>query len=133
MSETAEIAERDQASGQFLKGYKGGPGRKLGSRNKLGEAFIEDLRDCWEEYGAQALRRCAVEDPAAFCRIVAGLMPRDVNLNMSLNASEFADKWRQASEILGHDVTMPMSRRPLRVVSPTLPGSARGATKVIEP
>jgi hypothetical protein len=116
MSETTVIAERDQASGRFLPGNSGNGGRKPGARNKLGESFLEDLRDCWNERGAIALARCADEDPAAFCRIVASLLPRDINLNMSLNAAAFADKWRQASELLGHDVTMPNPRRPLRTV-----------------
>jgi hypothetical protein len=48
-----ELVERDAKTGRFVTGNFGGPGRKLGSRNKLGEAFIEDLRDAWIEHGAQ--------------------------------------------------------------------------------
>jgi hypothetical protein len=114
MSDTTTLIERDERNGRFLPGNSGNGGRKPGARNKLGESFLEDLRHCWNERGAIALARCADEDPAAFCRIVASLLPKDINLNMSLNAAEFADKWRTASELLGHDVTMSTPRRPLR-------------------
>jgi hypothetical protein len=124
--------ERDTKSGRFIAGNSGNGGRKPGARNKLGEAFLEDLRDSWNESGAVALRRCADEDPAAYCRIVASLLPRDLNLNLTLDATAFADRWRQASELLGHEVAPPMPRRSLRTVA-ALPSSARTATKVIEP
>jgi hypothetical protein len=76
MSETN--ANRDR-KGRFITGNSGG-GRPRGARSKLGEAFLEDLRNCWEERGAEALRRCAEEEPAQFCKIVASLMPRDLDL-----------------------------------------------------
>jgi hypothetical protein len=132
MSNTEIITERDERSGRFVTGNTGG-GRPKGARNKLGEQFVQDLALAWQEHGIEALDRVAKDDPAAFLRVVAGLMPKDVNLNLSLNAAEFADRWRQAAELLGHDVTMSTPRRPLRVVSPALPGSARTATKTIEP
>jgi hypothetical protein len=108
--------DRDERNGRFKSGNIGGPGRGRGNRNKLGELFLENLRDAWQEHGAEALRRCAIEDPAAFVRVIAGLLPKTIDLNMTLDAAAFADKWRQASELLGHDVTMPNPRRSLRTV-----------------
>ena len=32
--------------------------------------------------------RCATEEPAAFCKIVASLLPKDVNLNIGVNWGE---------------------------------------------
>jgi hypothetical protein len=113
--EPAQI-DRDSKTGRFIPGNSGFGGRPKGSRNKLGEAFIQDLAECWQEHGAEALRRCATEEPAAFVRVIASLLPKDVNLNLSLSAAEFADRWQQASQLLGHDVTMPVSRRPLRTI-----------------
>src|SRR5262245_57598440 len=85
----SEIIERDAKSGRFLAG-NGGGGRKPGARNKLGGQFIEDLRDVWHEKGIEALRRCADEEPAQFVRVVASLMPKDIDINFTANASEDA-------------------------------------------
>jgi hypothetical protein len=116
MSETAAANGRDAKTGQFVTGSSGGPGRKVGSRNRLGEAFIEDLKTVWEEDGISALRRCAAEDPGQFCRIVANLLPKDLNVNLTTtNASEFAARFKVAVEMLGN-VEPPRLRRPLRIV-----------------
>lgn len=64
----------------------GNPGRPKGSRNKLGEAFLEDLYKDWSENGAQALKDCREQNPAAYVRTVASLLPKDINL--SVNVSE---------------------------------------------
>jgi hypothetical protein len=106
MSETTiidppSVKEKDRG-GRFVNGGKPGPGRPVGSRSKLGEAFLEDLRDAWNEHGATALAKCAVTEPAAFCKIVASLMPRDVNLNIGVDAAAFVEKFRTAQALLGN-------------------------------
>jgi hypothetical protein len=117
MSET-QIIEREEATGRFLKGTKPGPGRPVGSRSKLGEAFLEDLRDAWLEHGATALARCAVEEPGQFCRIVAGLLPKDINLNVAVNPADFAMKFRHALELLhGDDVPEQLPARQMKVIN----------------
>jgi hypothetical protein len=104
MSDSTDIIERDQKSGRFLPGNSGLGGRPKGSRNKLGEAFLEDLRDSWIEQGPRALARCAEDDPAGYCRIVASLMPRDVDINVtgSVDVGDFAQRFRHAVEMLGN-------------------------------
>ncbi|MBR1298556.1 hypothetical protein [Bradyrhizobium sp. AUGA SZCCT0042] len=102
MSDTGTTIARDKQNGRFLAGNAGSGGRKPGARNKLGEAFIADLADTWREHGAEALRRCAVEEPAQFCRVIASLMPRDLNINhdVNLDVATFAEKFRNAVELL---------------------------------
>jgi hypothetical protein len=117
MSDTATSNDRDAKSGRFLPGNSGFGGRPKGSRNRLSESFIEDLHLVWEKYGAQALERCAVEDPSAFVRVLAGLLPRDVNLSVEISASDFAQRFRSACELLGNEPP-PRLRRPLRTVAP---------------
>lgn len=84
----------------------------------MGEAFLEDLRDCWEEHGAAALERCATEEPAQFVRVVASLMPKDFNLNVGVDVVSFAEKFRTAVEALGNDpaVVPRLHRRPTKVI-----------------
>jgi hypothetical protein len=69
--------ERDDR-GRFVPGNNGGPGRPLGSRNKLVEDFIADFRDAWREGGKKALKHMADSEPAAFVRAAVQLMPKDV-------------------------------------------------------
>jgi hypothetical protein len=113
MSETTTQADRDQKSGRFLPGNSGFGGRPKGARNRLGEAFLEDLRDSWNEVGAIALKRCADEDPAAYCRIVASLLPRDLNINIAVDPHGFVEKFRTAVALLGNDLPPRQVRRPL--------------------
>jgi hypothetical protein len=112
MSDTNMIA-RD---GRFVNGGNPGPGRPLGQRNKLGEQFLIDLRESWNRDGAVALARCAQEDPVGYCRIVAGLMPKDFNISMSLDVADFANKFRTACELLGNEEPI-KPRRSLRVIN----------------
>lgn len=72
---------RDPKTGQFLTGSVGNPaGRPKGSRNKLGEAFVQDFLTVWKEGGIDAVRRVMMEDPGKFCQIAAGLLPKDVTV-----------------------------------------------------
>ena len=43
----------------------GNPGRPKGSRNKLGEAFIEDLHIAWEKHGMAAIEATIKNQPGA--------------------------------------------------------------------
>ena len=71
--------------GWFHKGHAGGPGRPPGSRNKLSEDFIKDLHASWLSHGKQALLAMCTGKPADFCKMMAGLMPRDVLLKIKDN------------------------------------------------
>lgn len=108
--------DRDAKSGRFLPGNTGFNGRPKGSRNRLGEAFLEDLKNSWNECGAVALQRCAEEDPAAYCRIVAGLLPKTIDINATLDVTAFANNFRHALELLGNEPALPRPRRSLRVI-----------------
>jgi len=57
-------------------------GRKRGSRNRLGEDFITALADDFAKHGAAAIERVRQEKPSDYIKVVASLLPRDVNLNV---------------------------------------------------
>jgi hypothetical protein len=61
----------------------GNPGRPKGSRNKLGEDFIQALAADFEKHGAETIERVRVQSPAAYLKVVASLLPKDVNLNVN--------------------------------------------------
>lgn len=97
--------ERDAKTGRFLAGNSGFGGRPKGSRNKLGEAFVADLRDAWEEHGRDVIARVARDEPAALLKVIASLLPKDLNINQSVevNAASFLDNFRQAVAMLGNE------------------------------
>ena len=61
-------------------GYKGGPGRPKGSRNKLGEAFLQDMYERWQARGVEAINKTIDTQPAQFLRAVASLMPQQLEV-----------------------------------------------------
>jgi hypothetical protein len=76
--------EKDPSTGQFLQGFSGNPsGRPKGARNKLGEAFIEDLLHSWEAQGPSVIQRVIEEKPDQYLKVVASLMPKDLNVNLN--------------------------------------------------
>jgi hypothetical protein len=94
-SQNKALDGRDAKSGRFITGNNGG-GRKLGSRNKLTTEFIDDLYAKWQEHGADVLERVIRDDPAAFLRTVAQILPKEIDMNAR---SDF-DGMESVAEIL---------------------------------
>jgi hypothetical protein len=121
----SEIMTHDRG-GRFVNGGKAGPGRPVGSRNKLSEQFLLDLRDVWNRRGIEVLERCADEDPAALLRAISGLLPRDLNVNVALDVADFATKFRAACQLLGNEAPPRQTRRPLPKQPRLIDGSHGG-------
>jgi hypothetical protein len=107
MSNSDVAAEKQRPAHLFKPGVSGNPrGRPLGARNKLSQDFLVDLHHAWSEHGADALARCAKEEPGRFCQIVAGLMPRDVvvtgSVDIGIDAGSVLQNFRRAVEMLGN-------------------------------
>lgn len=115
MGDTSDgnTSERDRG-GRFVNGGKPGPGRPVGARSRLGQAFLEDLADTWRVHGITALRRAAVEDPAGFVRVVAGLLPRqaqvDVDVTHGIDGMAVLTSFREAVALLQADAPQPPAK-----------------------
>ena len=79
--ETDNTEEKQSKPHLYKPGQTGNPkGRPKGSKNKLAEDFLKDVQEVWAESGITALRAAVQEKPSDFCKMVAGLVPKDVNV-----------------------------------------------------
>jgi hypothetical protein len=101
----ADMAGRDGETGQFVLGHRG-PGRPRGNRNRLGEAFLMDLREEWERSGAKALQLLSQTDPGAFCKITASILPKEldqtvIHVGLFQACRDYAEAYKLAQQVLG--------------------------------
>ena len=69
------------------------------------EAFATDLKLAWERDGASVLERVARDDPATLLKVIASLMPKDLNLHhdVTVDVGDFAQRFRAAVALLGNE------------------------------
>jgi Family of unknown function (DUF5681) len=82
---------------QFKPGQSGNPkGRPQGSRNKLSEDFFRDLCDAWQAFGKPALMTAAWTHPVEFVRVVASLIPRELEATITPVTERMSDAQLEA-------------------------------------
>lgn len=55
-------------------------GRPKGSRSAFAETFLKDFLADWEDHGAEAIVAVREEDPAAYLRVAASILPKELNI-----------------------------------------------------
>ena len=96
---------------QFKVGNPGGPGRPVGSKNRLSEYFLHELADHFEEHGRAAIERVFEDRPGEYLRVIASLIPKELILEQTqeetirwvINASSKAlteAQWREQHNLL---------------------------------
>jgi len=98
-SQNKALEGRDAKTGRFVTGNNGG-GRKLGSRNKLATEFIDDVYAKWLERGADVLERVIRDDPAAFLRTVAQILPKEIDAALNVTTETAFDDCTTVEDIL---------------------------------
>jgi hypothetical protein len=71
-------------------------GRPRGSRNKLSEDFLADLHESWLAFGKPALMTAAWTHPVEFVRVVASLMPRELDATTTVRMERMSDAQLEA-------------------------------------
>jgi len=83
---------REPKDTRFKPGVSGNPaGKPKGARTKLGEAFIEALHESFQKRGAAAIEKVIDDKPEQYLKVIASLLPKDVNLNITDDTSEMSD------------------------------------------
>jgi hypothetical protein len=90
VSEAPEATRKKQTGAPpFKPGQSGNPnGRPKGSRNKLGEEFIQKLYADFQEHGEAAIVQVRQERPDAYLKVIAGLLPKELKIT---NESDLTD------------------------------------------
>jgi hypothetical protein len=82
-----ENTRREMPEGKRFE--PGNPGRPKGSRNKLGEAFVQALHDDFQTEGVAAIQTMRANDPGGYVRVIASLLPKEVKIE---NTSDLTDE-----------------------------------------
>jgi hypothetical protein len=103
-AEAAAPTGQLQRGRPFQPGQSGNPtGRRKGSRNKLTEHMLATIADDFAEHGADTLATLRKSDPAAYFKIVASLIPRELVLQRErdpnyadMSPEELAEEFERA-------------------------------------
>jgi hypothetical protein len=82
-------ARAGQARPFYIGQYRWRPPK--GSRPKLGEAFVNEIYVQWQAHGRAAVEWVIEEDPLGFLRLVAGLVPRQVEVSSTNPLEQLSD------------------------------------------
>lgn len=90
MSEGDNAPEKHRGLKEPWKpGQSGNPnGRPKGSRNKLGEAFIEALHGDFLEHGVAAIQKVREDRPHEYLKVVASILPKELKVTTENDLSD---------------------------------------------
>jgi hypothetical protein len=97
---------------------KGNGGRPKGSRNALGEAFLEAMHEDFQEHGKSVIATVRAEKPDQYLKVIASILPKDLNVNVN-NLNDLSD-----------DELRSRIRDLETVIRPFLTGEAMAGTEV---
>lgn len=116
MSDASEPAEKKQSGLiPFEPGKSGNPaGRPKGSRNKLGEAFVQALHDDFEEHGVATIEAVRRDKPEVYVKVIASLLPRELKIETTgdLTDEQLDKRIRQLASALEIGIVEPVGRAP---------------------
>jgi len=67
-------------------------GRPLGVRNRLSRKFLDDALASWEEHGPAALKQMRWRDPVSYCRVMAAIVPKELQIDVTRSALSPEDR-----------------------------------------
>jgi AcrR family transcriptional regulator len=88
--------EQNPVNGRFVAGNSGGNGRPPGGRRELERELVAAVVRNFELYGEETIERVRQEDPATYLRVAAGLLPKELHVNVAhdLSIESFAERFK---------------------------------------
>jgi hypothetical protein len=89
----APRAINDRIRGRFAPGYSGNPGGSPeATRRAFNKRFLLDLTADWQQHGREVFKRVRRESPAAYLKVCAMLVPREMKLEHSGGVKAMTDE-----------------------------------------
>ncbi|HKF07282.1 MAG TPA: hypothetical protein VKB89_00945 [Xanthobacteraceae bacterium] len=86
------------AKGQYLPGFSGNPGGSPeATRRAFNKRFLLDLAEDWQQHGREVFKRVRRESPAAYLKVCAMLVPREMKLEHSGGVKAMTDEQLERS------------------------------------
>ena len=81
MNDADTTAPKQQVGIPFKPGQSGNPkGRPAGSKNKLGEAFVDALHEDFVTNGVEAIKACREAKPDVYLQVISRVIPKELNV-----------------------------------------------------
>jgi hypothetical protein len=88
----ARRSERN-ARGQYLPGVSGNPGGSPeATRRAFNKRFLLDLAEDWQQHGREVFKRVRRESPAAYLKVCAMLVPREMKVEHAGGVKAMSDE-----------------------------------------
>jgi hypothetical protein len=100
---TAPADDQQRPAHLFKPGQSGNPkGREKGSRNKLGEEFIQKLYADFQEHGEAAIVKVRTDKPDAYLKVIAGILPKELKITneSDLTDDQLIERIRQLDSVI---------------------------------
>jgi hypothetical protein len=135
---TAPKVINGRIDGKFAKGYSGNPGGSPeATRRAFNKRFLTDLARDWEQHGPEVFERVRRESPAAYLKVCALLVPREMKLEHSGGLKAMSDEQlEQAIHLLREAIAKRDAAASANVIDgqaevvPSLPAPGSGGTKM---
>src|SRR5262247_517646 len=90
---TAPKVIKGRIKGRFAPGYSGNPGGSPeATRRAFNKRFLLDLAEDWQQHGREVFKRVRRESPAAYLKVCAMLVPREMKVEHSGGIKAMSDE-----------------------------------------
>jgi len=90
---TAPRVINGRINGRFAPGVSGNPGGSPeATRRAFNKRFLTDLARDWEQHGPEVFKRVRRESPAAYLKVCAMLVPREMQIEHSGGVKAMSDE-----------------------------------------
>ena len=91
--DTVPQVTNGRINGRFAPGFSGNPGGSPeATRRAFNKRFLTDLARDWEQHGPEVFKRVRRESPAAYLKVCAMLVPREMQIEHSGGVKAMSDE-----------------------------------------
>src|SRR5262245_30296188 len=91
--DTAGKVINGRINGRFAPGHSGNPGGSPeATRRAFNKRFLLDLAEDWQQHGREVFKRVRRESPAAYLKVCAMLVPREMKVEHQGRLGQLTDE-----------------------------------------